>query len=44
VFEIEERPNWKQVSEYPLIKNEGGELNQRFIEKIDVKVDEKLTK
>lgn len=34
VFEPNERPNWKEVAEYPLIKNDSEEVNQRFIQRV----------
>ena len=44
MVETENRPNWKTVSEYPNIKNAGGQsmLNQRFIKECEVVYDGQL--
>jgi len=41
--ETDKRPNWKQVSDHPLIKKINDEvLNQRFLTQCEVVIDEKL--
>jgi hypothetical protein len=42
VFETSERPDWRQLSEHPLIRKQNEEVNQRFIQKVDVVVDPRL--
>lgn len=43
VFDTDERPNWKKVSEHPLLKESNDEVRQTFINQVQVIVDPKLT-
>lgn len=42
VFETSERPSWRELVEHPMIKRQNDEVNQRFIQKVDVVVDPTL--
>lgn len=42
VFDTKQRPDWKEVANHPLIKEDNEEVNQRFIKKVDVIVDKSI--
>ena len=42
MFETSERPSWRELAEHPMIKNQNDEVDQRFIQKVDVLFDPSL--